>query len=65
MIENPNFVILDDKNLEGGKLLKKNKLSLKDKALIAPACSAQRVTGNNTQINSSQKKQKAPRIVAN
>ena len=40
MIENPNFVILDDKNLEGGKLLKKNKLSLKDKALIAPACSA-------------------------
>ena len=56
MIENPNFVILDDKNLEGGKLLKKNKLSLKDKALIAPACSAQRVTGNNTQINSSQKK---------
>ena len=41
MIENPNFVIIDDKNLDAGtKLLQKKKLPSKDKALVAPACTA-------------------------
>ena len=54
MIENPNFVIIDDKNLDGGnKLLHKKKMSAKDKALIAPACTAQAVTSDNSQMNSS------------
>ena len=49
MVENPNFVIIDDKNLDAGnKLLQKKKMPFKDKALIAPACTAQGVTGDNT-----------------